>query len=381
MGAAEISDCLARIYRAIVRSLGMQPVGIVVFPSETTSSGRPHHGSVTALQHAANRPIAHHVIDSLIGAGVERIIAVVPGPHMLSVNASLTEYRRNGSVPVHFVEQHDDEDLLRVLNRLEPLLGEAGCVIHVANGLLGEPLRPLIDQMRGSPADVHLLLHEGASEYERLSHELSLDLAVAGQNGGLDHGSLGLAGFCLLSHAAVTRIIRAGAADYPVSAFGTLAAHAVAINQSSATGVVETWRRYGGRPADLLELNRIVLDALELRPTAGFARNGDNVIEGRVHIDETAHITGSVIVGPAIIGPGARIEDAFIGSYTAVGGGAHIQGVEVERSIILPGASVVHLGGRLASSIVGREARVFRDFSLPRAMRLVVGDGDEVALC
>jgi hypothetical protein len=31
--------------------------------------------------------------------------------------------------------------------------------------------------------------------------------------------------------------------------------------------------------------------------------------------------------------------------------------------------------------VVGREARVFRDFSMPRAMRLQVGDGDEVALC
>jgi hypothetical protein len=55
--------------------------------------------------------------------------------------------------------------------------------------------------------------------------------------------------------------------------------------------------------------------------------------------------------------------------------------VEIERSIILPGASVTHVGGRLVSSLVGRGAHVFRDFSLPRAMRLYVGEGDEVALC
>jgi len=34
-----------------------------------------------------------------------------------------------------------------------------------------------------------------------------------------------------------------------------------------------------------------------------------------------------------------------------------------------------------AMHVVGREARIFRDFSMPRALRLQVGDGDEVALC
>ena len=37
--------------------------------------------------------------------------------------------------------------------------------------------------------------------------------------------------------------------------------------------------------------------------------------------------------------------------------------------------------GRLVASIVGHHARIFRDFSMPRALRLQVGDGDEVALC
>ncbi len=48
---------------------------------------------------------------------------------------------------------------------------------------------------------------------------------------------------------------------------------------------------------------------------------------------------------------------------------------------MLADASVLHVGGRLVASIVGRHARVFRDFSVPRALRLQVGDGDEVALC
>jgi len=88
-----------------------------------------------------------------------------------------------------------------------------------------------------------------------------------------------------------------------------------------------------------------------------------------------------VIVGPTVIGPGARIADSYIGPYTSIGERARVEGAEVERSIISPGASVMHVGGRLVASVVGRDERVFRDFSLTRAVRLRVGDGTEVALC
>ena len=60
--------------------------------------------------------------------------------------------------------------------------------------------------------------------------------------------------------------------------------------------------------------------------------------------------------------------------------GAEIEGAEIERSIIADGARIMHVGGRIEASTVGRSASIFRDFALPRAMRLHVGDGVELAL-
>jgi glucose-1-phosphate thymidylyltransferase len=82
-----------------------------------------------------------------------------------------------------------------------------------------------------------------------------------------------------------------------------------------------------------------------------------------------------------VIGPDAQIAHAYIGPYTSIGAGARIEGAEIERSIVAAGASITHVGGRLVASVVGRDARIFRDFSLPRALRLRVGDGTVVALC
>jgi glucose-1-phosphate thymidylyltransferase len=142
---------------------------------------------------------------------------------------------------------------------------------------------------------------------------------------------------------------------------------------------MSAWRRYAGDPLDLLELNRIALDRLDAEPHQ--PSNNSNRIEGRVWIHHTASVRASIIVGPTVIGPDARLADAYIGPYTSIGAGAQIEGVEIERSIVADGASITHVGGRIVASVVGRKARVSRDFSLPRALRLRVGDGTEVALC
>ncbi len=87
-----------------------------------------------------------------------------------------------------------------------------------------------------------------------------------------------------------------------------------------------------------------------------------------------------MIVGPCIIGAGACVTSSYIGPYTSIGVNARIEGAEIERSIILDEARVMYVSGRIEASTVGRRASIFRDFGLPRAMRLHVGEDVEVAL-
>ena len=102
--------------------------------------------------------------------------------------------------------------------------------------------------------------------------------------------------------------------------------------------------------------------------------------EGEVLIDPSARIESSTVRGPAVIGPAVRLESAYIGPFTSVGPNVLIEGAEVENSIILAGTSVTHLSTRLEGSVIGPGARVFKDFRLPRAMRLNVGRGAKVAI-
>ncbi len=136
--------------------------------------------------------------------------------------------------------------------------------------------------------------------------------------------------------------------------------------------------RYGGDPRQLLEGNRYLLERLSAPSTS---RDLDNVeVQGRVLVDPSADVSDSTIRGPAVVGARARICDAYIGPYTSIGPDVTVEGAEIEHSIVLPGATISHIGRRLETSIVGTGAKLFRDFRLPNALRVQVGDGAEIAL-
>jgi glucose-1-phosphate thymidylyltransferase len=136
--------------------------------------------------------------------------------------------------------------------------------------------------------------------------------------------------------------------------------------------------RYTGRAESLLDANRIVLDALEHRVSDADLSTAR--IEGRVTVHPTAVVERATIRGPAIVGAGASIIDAFVGPYTAIGDGVILEGAELENSIVFPGVRIRHVGPRIEASIIGVDASIGRDFALPAALRLRVGRGAEVTL-
>ena len=106
----------------------------------------------------------------------------------------------------------------------------------------------------------------------------------------------------------------------------------------------------------------------------------DCEIQGAVSIHPSARLESSTVRGPAVIGAGAQIHSAYVGPFTSIAADVLIEGAEIENSIVLAGVSITHLNTRLEGSIIGPGARVFRDFRLPRAMRLNIGQGAEVVV-
>ena len=316
--------------------------------SERTRGGRP----IPALEHVANRPILHHVLDGFSEAAVSEVILAGDADALIDVRASVDGY---GAVfdSVKYVVAREGTGLGATLRAVAPVVDGCPCLIQPADGLLDAAVGPLIEQLAHGEPDMLMLMAR-----ER-GPRRAVDIGVFAE-GALPR--------------AIEAVTRNGVTD--LAAVGKTMS---AVGSVVRAITVDGWLRYRGNGDELLELNRIALDRVHAEVPD--AVRSENRIEGRVAIHPSASVSESVIVGPAVIGENASIGNAYIGPYTAIGADVRIEGAEIERSIVAPGASVMHVGDRIMASLLGRNARIFRDFTIPRAMRLWISDDDEIALC
>jgi glucose-1-phosphate thymidylyltransferase len=350
----------------------MRCKGVVVVPAEDPS--RRPCDDPASTHRIANRPIVCHVLDGLQSVGLEDLAVVAPPESAARIRKCIDEDGGFGSVT--YLTYAGRGDLLGALAGAMAFVGDDASLVHTADGLVGHDLLPSVELLESDPSDLLLFLHRTADKRDRLAPAAQRLLGISEMHG--SKTCLSLVSVCVFGPGAL-RLACATAADAEEQLDLTaIAEHLSDAGRSLRTKFVRTWRRYCGDPLDLLELNRIVLD--QQTPEVDPVDGGDNRIEGRVIIHPTAEVSSSIILGPTIIGRGARVSNSYIGPYTSIGAGAEIEGAEIERSIIADGARIMHVGGRIEASTVGRSARIFRDFGLPRAMRLHVGDNVELAL-
>ena len=135
---------------------------------------------------------------------------------------------------------------------------------------------------------------------------------------------------------------------------------------------ISGWWKDTGKPDDLLEANRLVLDNLPLENQDIRAEN--SVITGKVKIGENVTIRNSRIRGPVIIGDNTIIEDSYIGPYSSIGNDCKIKNTEVEFSIILDRSQLIDVPIRIESSLLGYDVYVTRSTRRPITHKFVIGD-------
>jgi glucose-1-phosphate thymidylyltransferase len=350
--------------------------GVLAVPDAAVWTG-PWLGATRrpSLQRVANRPIVCHVLDALQQAGVVDVAVVAPADAAEEVGECISREGPAGlAIRRLVVDRPGESDA--ALRAAAEFVGEDPCVLHCANGLLGQALRPHIELLDREALDALLLVDDSGCDTRRLRLVPQLLPGACEVDAAL--AAPGFAGVCLLGPGALARLAKL-APSTRLHDFAALARQLTRDGGRAQAQVARGWRHFAGDALDLLDMNRTVLEALGAETTP-HAYDG-NRFEGAVAIHPTACVSASVIVGPVLIGAGSLITDSYIGPHTSIGERVRIDGAELERSIVLDDASVLHVGGRVVASVVGRHARIFRDFSIPRALRLQVGDGDEVALC
>jgi glucose-1-phosphate thymidylyltransferase len=332
--------------------------------------------SAKQLVPVANKPILFYGLEALAASGVKEIGIVVGDTHQ-EIRDAVGDGQRWG-VRVTYIPQEAPLGLAHAVLTAEAFLRGQPFVMYLGDNLIREPLAPLVARFQAEAPAAQILLAKVPNPQ---------DFGVAVLDGGriarlvekpaAPPSDLALVGVYMFDdHVfdAARGIRPSGRGELEITdAIQYLIDQGWAVHAH----VIEGWWKDTGKLEDLLDANRIVLDTLDPR-LDGLVQ--DSEVTGRVVVELGARVVRSVVRGPAIIGRNAVIENAYVGPFTAIGDGVTIRGSEVEHSIILEGSSVIEVGARIESSLLGRNARVYRTAARPRAYNLMLGDRSQVRL-
>jgi glucose-1-phosphate thymidylyltransferase len=334
--------------------------------------------SAKQLVPVANKPVLFYGIEAMAAAGIRDIGIIIAPETGDEIRAVAGDGERFG-VRITYVLQDEPAGLAHAVLTAEPFLGDDPFVMYLGDNLLQGGINDLVDTFRRNGPEALILLtpvpdpqNYGVAELDGSGRVVRLVEKPA--EPATDLALVGVYMFTARIHAAARAIHPSGrheleitdAIQWLVDEGSTVESH-----------VVRGWWKDTGRLDDMLEANRLILETFERRVEGELI---DAQIDGRVVVEPGAVLERSTVRGPAIIGAGATLRDAYVGPYTAVGRHCVVEGAEVEHSILLEGSSVRGLQGRMESSLLGRNVAISRDDRQPRAYRFMVGDNSEIGI-
>jgi glucose-1-phosphate thymidylyltransferase len=333
--------------------------------------------SAKQLVPVANKPVLFYGIEALAAAGIQEIGIIISPETGAEIRDAAGDGSRFG-VSITYIEQDEPLGLAHAALTAEPFLGDSAFVMYLGDNLLQGGIEELVSAFREHEPDALILLtpvpdpeNYGVAE---LRDGAVVRLVEKPAEPETDLALVGVYMFTPAIHDAARAISPSARGELEIT---DAIQHLVDAGQRVEPHVVEGWWKDTGRLDDMLEANRLILDNVEPRTDGELV---DSRVDGRVVVEPGARLERSNVRGPAIIGAGARLIDAYVGPYTSIGEDCTIENAEVEHSILLAGSSVHGLAGRMESSLLGRNVAIARDDRQPRAYRFMVGDNSEISI-
>src|SRR5437763_5199198 len=290
------------------------------------------HTSAKQLVPVANKPVLFYGIQAMADAGIEDIGIIIAPETGAEIRAAAGDGSAFG-VRITYVEQPEPLGLAHAALTAEPFLGDAPFVMYLGDNLLQGGIVDLVETFRTSEPDALILLTAVPDPESYGVAELSAGAVVRlVEKPAEPHTDLALVGVYMFTpaiHDAARAIAPSGRGELEIT---DAIQHLVDGGQRVEPHVVKGWWKDTGRLEDILEANRLVLDTIESRVDGELL---ESQIAGRVVVEPGARLERSTVRGPAIVGAEARLLDAYIGPYTAIGPGCLIETAEVENSILL----------------------------------------------
>jgi glucose-1-phosphate thymidylyltransferase len=355
------------------------------------------HTYAKQLVPVANKPVLFYGLEALRDAGITEVGIIVGDPRemlqpdhrtgelltvMVNSQAEIRAAVGDGSafgLRVTYIQQEAPLGLAHAVKIAEPFIGREPFVMYLGDNLIKDGVTPFVREFMAEKPEAQILLAHVKTPWEFGVAELDGDRVVRleekPQQPKSDLALVGVYLFDATVFEAVNAIKPSGRGELEIT---DAIQHLIDSGRRVRSHVVTGWWKDTGKVEDLLEANRMVLADLTTR-NEGTLGPG-SVVEGAVRIGRDTVVERSRLRGPLVIGAGARIEDAYVGPFSALADGVVLRHCELENSIVLERSRLEDLPQRVESSLIGRDVVVTRSKSRPSAHRMMLGDSSRVEL-
>lgn len=348
--------------------------------------------SAKQLVPVANKPVLFYAIETLLEAGVSDIGIIVGDTReeikqAVGDGSRFAEYALSiglepSEVRITYLPQEAPLGLAHAVKIAEPFLGKDRFVMYLGDNMIEESIRPLVESFRTGDGDCQILLKEvenpqsyGVAQLDPANPNRVIKLVEKPREPVSNLALVGIYMFDQHVFEAVNAIKPSWRNELEITdAIQYLVDTGYTVKPQQVRG----WWVDTGKQADMLEVNRLILDRLQ--PKVEGIVDRDSQVSGKVVVAKTAEIINSVVRGPAIIGEHCRIVNSYIGPFTSINHHCTITGSEVEHSIILENSTVDEIEGRIEDSLIGRNVTVEKSPIKPKAYKLLLGDNSRVGI-
>lgn len=338
------------------------------------------HTSNKHLIPLANKPMLFYALEAVAVAGITDVGIVVNPDTQDEIKKALGDGKAWG-IRLSYVLQEAPLGLAHVVKVSQEFIGNDPFIFYLGDNVIVESIQKFTDQFLKKHLNCQLVLAR-VKDPERFGVPEIHDGKIVGveEKPSQPKSPYAVTGIYIYDHhifEAVSHIRPSHRGELEISdAHQYLIDHGYTVGYSEITG----WWKDTGKPEDLLEANRLILDRL-IQPEETDGKVDDlSDIAGKVILQKGARIIRSQIRGPVIIGENTLIENSYIGPFTSIHHGCEIRNSEVEYSIVLENCRIIDAHSRIERSLLGREVEIIKCASKPLTQKFIVGDQSKIEL-
>jgi len=354
----------------------------VVLAGGTGSRLRPiTHTGPKQLVPVANKPVLQYGIEDLRNAGVEDIGVVLGRKGREEIQAFLGD-GSGFDVDVTYIVQGRPLGLAHAVACARDFVGDEDFVVYLGDNILHRGIGDLVEsyQAGDNAAGIALQHVENPQQFGIANVDDTGEVRQLVEKPDEPPSDLALIGIYALSPSIfdiIERIEPSWRGELEITdAIQTL----LDDGESVDSQVIEGWWKDTGKPEDILDANRLVLEGRPGSQAGTIEENAD--VTGHVDLHESATIQHDAVVrGPVSIGADTVVRaDTYVGPYTSIGPDSIVEHVHIENSVVI-GETEITADGKIVDSLIGRGASLgSANGLLPEGRRLVVGENSNLKL-